>query len=694
MHAAPDTNLSTQTWWRRWAPGLLLILLPFLLFWQIWWPDSDRRLVFAYGDFVEQYYPMRVFVAGELRDGRLPIWDPYTYSGGPIAAGSIAAAFYPLGFWQALFARPLPIWALQLEAIFHLSLAGVFTWLLVRRLTGSTGAGLIAGAAFSLGGFMTSYPVLQLAILETAMWLPVSLWLLELTLARRSLLLAALAGVALGCSILAGHPQTFLYIAYVWAGFLLLRAWHHRLGWRFTVAAALTAGGVTLGLGAALLLPTWEMAGLSPRAELSYSEVSHGFQLADLKGLWRPNPGQWSPLYVGLVPLGLALVGLFLVRRAESWFWASVAVLGLLLSLGQNGFLYPLAYRFVPGFAQFRDQERAAFVVSFALCVLAGYGYAALAQRRWWPRLLLPVLLCLVVLDLFRANSGIILQSPSAGGYFASTPAVEFLQQADAGVSRVSSEGLLPGDGNGGMVFRIRDVTGNSPLHLAHYDQFLEVVPELRWWQLLNVAFVLTQRNIEHGALSLVVDDGDQRLYQTFLGRQAAWVAHDFEVVPDQDAAIERAAHPALDPRTTVVLEEEPNPMPRPSAGPDHVRLVAFENHRVEAEVTLGTPGLLVLSEVSYPGWVARIDGQRVPTLRAYGLLRAVAVPAGSWRVEWRYQSLAVNLGVGLSLLALFLVGLAFAGQWVRRRRQSALLRARRFARRRWEVKAIGRAQR
>ena len=416
MHVAPDTDLPSQTWWRRWTPALLLILLPLLLFWQIWWPDGDRRLVFEYGDFVEQYYPLRVFVAGELRDGRLPIWDPYTYGGGPIAAGSIAAAFYPLGFWQALFAKPLPFWVLQLEAVFHLSLAGVFTWLLVRRLTGSSGAGLLAGAAFSLGGFLTSYPVLQLAILETAIWLPASLWLLELSLARRSLLLAALTGAVLGCSFLAGHPQTFVYIAYVFAGFLLLRAWRHRAGWRFTVAAALMAGAVMLGVGAAQLLPTLEVASLSPRADLGYAEVSHGFSLVDLKGLLLPNSGEWSPLYVGLVPLGLALVGLALVRRVESWFWAGVAVLGLLMSLGQNGFLYPLAYRWLPGFATFRDQERAAFVVSFALCVLAGYGYAALAQRRWWPRLALPLRLCLTVLNLFWVNNGLVLQPPPEGG--------------------------------------------------------------------------------------------------------------------------------------------------------------------------------------------------------------------------------------------------------------------------------------
>ena len=120
----------------------------------------------------------------------------------------------------------------------------------------------------------------------------------------------------------------------------------------------------------------------SPRAGLTYEVVSNGFKPAELLGLLRPNPGQWSPLYVGLIPLALAAVGVVLWRRAETWFWATVALVGLLLSLGRFGPLYPIFYRAVPGFATFRDQERIALLVSFSLAVLAGYGFAALTARR------------------------------------------------------------------------------------------------------------------------------------------------------------------------------------------------------------------------------------------------------------------------------------------------------------------------
>ena len=68
-------------------------------------------------------------------------------------------------------------------------------------------------------------------------------------------------------------------------------------------------------------------------------------------------------------------------------FFAALALLALLVSFGNHGFLYPVLYRWAPGWALFRGQERAAYLVAFGLSVLAGYGAAALGgltarQRR------------------------------------------------------------------------------------------------------------------------------------------------------------------------------------------------------------------------------------------------------------------------------------------------------------------------
>ncbi|MSP12875.1 MAG: hypothetical protein EXR62_07950 [Chloroflexi bacterium] len=693
-----------DSFYRACAPFLLLAALPFLLYWRVWWPESlsptpFTRQVFVYGDFVEQHYPMRFFVASELRQGRLPLWDPYTFGGEPAVAESLFATYYPLGLWQAIYpAGAFPFWALEMEAIAHLALGGIFTFLFVRRLTGNMVAALVSGLAFSLGGFLTSYPMLQLIILETAVWLPAGLWLIERALAqprpperqahtgttevwRGRLWRIALAGAVLACGILAGHAQTFLYIAYASGGYLLFRSLTLGYGWRFTLLAALVLGGTVLGLSAAQWLPSLELFRVSPRAALTYADVSHGFGLAELWGLLRPNPGQWSPLYAGLLPLALALLAMvFNLRggreqRSQVWFWAVLALVALDLSLGRNGFLYPLAHAVAPGFATFRDQERAAFLVSFALAVLAGYGYVALSNSvgqflklsynsKLSNKITPGFVLVIIVLDLFHANQGVILQDPPPGGYFAPTAALDQLSQDQGRPYRLSSESLLPGDGNAGLVFQVQDVTGNGPLYLADYERFLNTVPELRWWQMLNVRYILTRRALDHGGLNLILgpdrDHADQRLYQTFLGARPAWVAHAARVVVGQAAAIDLTAGAAIDPMTTAVLEQSPAvALPAASnvgqfsklSAQEEVRIDAYDHQHVSLVANLSSPGILVLSDVFYPGWVVRINGQSATPLRAYGLLRAVALPSGQWRVEWSYEPLTVRLGLFISIL-------------------------------------------
>ncbi len=652
---------------RGWPLGLFLLAV-LGLFWRLWWPDATSW-AFAYGDFTEQYYPMRAFVAAQWHMLQIPLWDPFTFSGEPAAGASLFAPFYPIGLWQALFPPPLPFPALEFDALFHLALGGWFTYLFLRQRTQDLWAGLLAGTAFALGGYLTSYPVLQLGILYTAVWLPLVLYLIERGLTRNRLSSMLLPGLALGVSILAGHPQTFLYIAYVVFPYLILRTRQEAWSWSRSLAAALVVGLTAMGAGAAHWLPGLELLRLSPRVHLTYGQVAHGFTWADFWGLVRPNANAWSPLYVGLLALILALASPMLARRhrGEILFWMVLALLALLLSLGKNGFLYPFFYRWVPGFALFRNQERAAFLVSFALAVLAGYGFAGLRQKLTTrissPRnltILSLALLGLLGVDLFHANQNLILAPAPAQGYFPQNPITDHIRATSLPDWRMSSEGLLPGDGNAALVYRLRDVVGNSPLHLAAYDTFIDTVPEIRWLSLLNVHYLITTRSLEHGAVQPILQQGDQHLYQVHLGATPVWITHAYQVVPDQQAAIQATADMNLAPKQTAILESPPSLDIRPPDPQAHetVQLTHFQPHFLEAQAHLASPALLIFSEIDYPGWQVWINGQRVPALRAYGLLRAVAAPAGDLTIQWRYRPFPAWAGIAISLITLLLTAL------------------------------------
>ncbi|MFN8489188.1 MAG: hypothetical protein U0350_16495 [Caldilineaceae bacterium] len=384
---------------------------------------------FPDGDFTHHFLPFSLFQQQALLARQLPLWDPYTYSGHPFLADTQAAVFYPLSNlvlgltlpWTSPAAR---LYFLQVEAALHVALAGFFVYLLVRDLTGNRSASFLAGCCFAFSGYLTSYPPLQLAVLRTAIWLPLILWLLWLGFQKPSYWRWWI-GVALAytCAFLAGHPQTFLHLSYTvaaWVIFLLIQALRQgrkaELG--HFIMGLLAFGLLALGLSAAQLWPSWEFAQLSVRANVDYAFVSDGFPLHDTWQLILPGVlTQFSPLYIGVIGLGLALVNVggrgqgargrgqrAEVRGQKSedrgqrteeirhsplatrLFFLALVILALLLSYGRHAFLYPLFYALAPGWKLFRGQERAAFLVALGLSVLAGYGVALLPTLSWRAR--------------------------------------------------------------------------------------------------------------------------------------------------------------------------------------------------------------------------------------------------------------------------------------------------------------------
>ncbi len=364
---------------------------------------------FPDGDFTQHFLPFSLFQQQEWLAGRwLPLWNPFTYSGHPFLADVQAAVFYPLGDLLLLLTLPftdpaMRLYFLQFEAVIHVALAGFFMFLFVRDLSGNRRGGLVAGVLFAFSGYLTGYPPLQLAILRTAIWLPLILWLLSRAFAdprRWRWWVGAI--LAYATCLLAGHPQTFLHVSYAvaaWIGVLFLTQRGHGSaapgasgGWKARIAGVLAFCTLPFALSAIQWLPSWEFAQYSIRAAVDYAFVSGGFPVRDTWQMIFPGLlTQFSPLYVGVIGLVLAMTAfLHLTERnclprhpithspGYLLILALLTMVALLLSFGGNAFLYPIFYRLAPGWDLFRGQERAAFLVVFGLSVLAGMGAAAL----------------------------------------------------------------------------------------------------------------------------------------------------------------------------------------------------------------------------------------------------------------------------------------------------------------------------
>ncbi len=756
----------------------LLALLPGLFFWRLITPNPADRLAITSGDFTDQYFPLRAFTAQEWVRGQVPLWNPYLHGGQPALADIQSGALYLphvfeallLGWGGPLLGRPVgfPLWALELQVLAHFSLAAVGTYLFARHVARQNGVGrrrasfggVVAALVFTYGGYLTGFPVQQLTILEASAWLPWVLWGLSTALGREHNAgrgaAAAWSALAFALAILAGHPQTVLYIFYLSLGYTGLHLW---LAWRSRPAgfsayrlllslAGRWAGITLLGslVAAAQLLPTLEFISYSLRANLAYGEVAAGLPLHEFISILYPGFLGGSPGYVGIVSLILIGLALVLARpRPQVVFWAGAGLLSLLLAFGGGTFLYSVFYLLVPGFDAVRQQERSLLIYSFSAAMLAGLGALAVAgplnpearaaYRRFERRLrhVLAVALGLAVLllygstaaaargdeinlffgvlwhhflglllaggvllwlagrprrwlthpwamgllaawlafNLFTVNWRFNLEKPGAATPFVPDGLTQFLQarlpsppdpnRAAAEPARIASGGLLPGGHSAAAVYHLEDLTGNTPLQLARIARFAEVMPAWRFWQLMNVRYVVDRRDIGDPGLKLVFDGGERKVFEVNDPFPRAWLVSKVEVLEDDEAAAARLAADEFDLRQAAVV---PAPLPQPLAEAASGAVTLSRVGPADLAVTVDAvgPHLLVISQVYYPGWLAMIDGQPAPVWRVNVVQQGVVVPAGRHTVKIIYRPSSFWWGCLLSILGLLVCVLLWIG--------------------------------
>ena len=90
--------------------------------------------------------------------------------------------------------------------------------------------------------------------------------------------------------------------------------------------------------------------------------------------------------------------------------------------------------------------------------------------------------------------------------------------------------------------------------------------------------------------------------------------------------------------------------------GAADVLFTAIDEEHLRLDAAPACAGVLVLSDNWYPGWQATLDGRPIEVLRADAAIRAVAIPAGSHRVEMRYRPSSLFWTATLSLVTLGVV--------------------------------------
>lgn len=394
------------------------------------WPAATLQGAFFVQDVMVQNYPFREFFARAINQGQLPLWNAAINCGFPLFAEGQAGALYPPNIVLALL---LPTWAaLSVNIIVHIWLGGVGIYALLRSYGVQWAGGLCAGLCYALSGYMV-VRAMSPNFIAVCAWVPVLFYLIERALARRRWLELLLFALVVGLQLLAGHPQATAYGLVAVIAYGSFRTWSHSAGWKF-FAALVAAPVLGVGLAAVQILPTAELVQLSNRGSgLSWENfIAMSLPPERLITLLLPNffgnsahGTYWSRelgffiqlcVYVGVLPLVCAWVALRERRDGPTGFFAALALVGLVLALGQYTAIFSLLYE-IPGLSFFRIPTR--FLLWFALgaSVLCGLGVDQLLQTDRNKRtngLLLVAFLGLVAMGLIYA-SGAQLMPADAG---------------------------------------------------------------------------------------------------------------------------------------------------------------------------------------------------------------------------------------------------------------------------------------
>ncbi len=363
---------------RAFAPGRFCLLLGAVLV-LCFLPVLIGRETFYFRDFGIFGYPLAYYHKQRFWEGAIPLWNPLNSLGLPFLAQWNTLCLYPGSLIYLLL--PLP-WSLNLFCLAHLLLGGAGMYRLAHRWSGSERGAVVAGVAFALNGLMLSslkWPN-NIAVLG---WMP---WVVDAVQrgsrdGGRSLIVAAWVGAV---QMLAGTPELIL-LTWVLAAVVTLgepRSWREwlrgfgRLGLLVLVVS---------GLAAAQLLPFVDLLRLSQRSTQfggsSWAMPPWGWanfilplfhSFRSHQGVFAQYDQYWISSYYLALPV-LAL-GLWVIPRLREWparVLAGLAVVCLVLSLGDQGGLYPVCLKLFPPLGLMRFPIKLVVPVLFILPLLA-----------------------------------------------------------------------------------------------------------------------------------------------------------------------------------------------------------------------------------------------------------------------------------------------------------------------------------
>jgi hypothetical protein len=226
---------------------------------------------------------------------------------------------------------------------------------------------------------------------------------------------------------------------------------------------------------------------------------------------------------------------------------------------------------------------------------------------------------------------------------------------------------------NSGMVHGYQEITGSTTTGLELYHEFRGINwnPQSIIPRLLNRRYIISRTTLT--GFREIMRDPIKVYEDTEAMDRVAWIPR--ALILHDSAAVTNALNTAsFNPRTSILVTSEyagliPPELrvdslhtsdSLPSAG--RARVLTYQPNKIIVAASATQRGIILLSEIFYPGWRAKVDGTPVPIIKADQVLRALVVPAGEHKIELLYRPTFFfpSLWLSLAVFVSFLISLYF----------------------------------
>jgi hypothetical protein len=523
---------------------------------------------------------------------------------------------------------------------------------------------------------------------------------------------------ALSEQIFCSFPQA-VFITLLFAGsYLLFQTVSHNActrTWTLFCLACVTA----FALGAVQLLPSWEYHarttvanGFSP-TDASYFSYPPKHLMTFLSPYLLGNPKKgtypdfktfdgsifWeNSSYIGIVPVFVSIAFLaFLLFFPKKLKGVPVFLLlamagSFLLMTGSHSPLY-FIYSLWP-YSVFRTPSRFLWIFTISLALLSAFGAEAFLKKRnhLFIHCLMGILFLANIVNLFAVwhpyhalgDASDWLKPPESITSDIVGNRVYSFGQKELYTKEFTSHGWIREKpylflenaliANSSALWHIQNLDIYSGISLARRNVILSNIlfsvneetavatPDALTKKLLsleNVGTVITPYTLDDAQFTqektLVSETATLTMYRNETVQPRVYLASSYGVETTVERALTYISSDSFILGTSVLLEENP-PTPQLAGGGTITNFKDTEsNVRMDVDTPNG-PTFLVLSDTSYPGWHASVDGKETKIFAANINSRAVLVPKGKHTVVFLYNPASIRLGMWISILTIVFI--------------------------------------